>query len=179
MNFLVAPGAWTLDVVFIVVLIVGITIGSWRGFIKSVCKIAGTIFAGIIAAGFCTPFGNTIGLTAALAEKVEPLWGGILSVVISAIALFALVKLGAWLLGKFGTAILERSNAMRRLNRLLGALLGLLEALTILLLLLGILKWINADAVNEFMNTTYIVKYIYNWDWFSWAMHLPFLKQGE
>ena len=64
--------AWILDVVFFVILLLGLLLGTWRGFIKGVCKLAGTIFALFVAFTFCNPFKNTLenwfGMTTAIAN---------------------------------------------------------------------------------------------------------------
>lgn len=181
MNLLAASGGWVLDVIFFAVIIVGIVVGVCRGFIKGICKLAGTIFAVGFAVCFCVPMENslesTFGMTSALSEAIgNATAGGWIAVVISFVLLVVIIKLGAWLLGKIGTALVEKFAPVKAINRFLGGILGFVKALVIILLLLAICKWIGADSVNAFINSGTIVKYVYQWDWFSWAMQFPTAK---
>ena len=110
--------AWILDVVFFVILLLGLLLGTWRGFIKGVCKLAGTIFALFVAFTFCNPFKNTLenwfGMTTAIANgmggtDVAVTAASWLSIAIAFVLLFVIVKLLSWILGKVGTAAAERS----------------------------------------------------------------------
>lgn len=70
-NLLLSSYYWILDVAFFVALIVGIAVGTKRGFVKSVCKLAGKWFALIFAVCFCVSFANflgVLGLTGAIAN---------------------------------------------------------------------------------------------------------------
>ena len=73
---LLASSAWILDVAFILILLLGILFGTWAGFIRGVCKLAGTIFAIFVALTFCNAFKNSLesafGLTSAIASGVVP-----------------------------------------------------------------------------------------------------------
>ncbi|HIX09535.1 MAG TPA: CvpA family protein [Firmicutes bacterium] len=177
---LLASSAWILDVAFILILLLGILFGTWAGFIRGVCKLAGTIFAIFVALTFCNAFKNSLesafGLTSAIASGVGETIANWLSIAISAVLLFLIVKLGAWLLGKIGTALVDKIGIFRAINRVLGGLLGLLEALMLIFLLLTICYWINVDAVNTFIGQSSIVKAVYEWDWFQWAAQFNFLK---
>ena len=177
MNLLAATGGWVLDVVFFAVILIALAIGVWRGFIKGICKIAGTIFAIVFSVCFCVPMENslesTFGMTTALSDAVGATAGGWIAVVLSFVILVVIIKLGAWLLGKLGTKLVDRFAPLKTVNKLLGGLLGLVKALVFIFLLLAILKWIGLASVNEFIDSSAIVKHIYYWDWFSQAMHFP------
>lgn len=70
-TLLLASGAWVLDIAFFVILIAGIALGAHRGFVKSICKLAGKWFALIFAVCFCVSFANLLGamgLTGAIAK---------------------------------------------------------------------------------------------------------------
>ncbi len=178
MNFLAVSGAWSLDIIFFVLILLGLLLGTWRGFVKGIVKLAGTFFAIIVAVGFCVPMENSLeksfGMTTAIAKGIgNATVAGWLGVAISFVALVILVKLGAWLIGKLGTSLVERFAPLRVVNRILGALLGLVKALIIIFILLAIFKWLSIDAVNTFIRSSYVVKHIYDWKWFEWAMHIP------
>ena len=177
---LLASSAWVLDVAFIVILLFGILFGTWRGFVKGVCKLAGTVFAIFVAFTFCNAFKNSLesafGLTSAIAAGVGETVANWLSIAISFVLLFIIVKLGAWLLGKLGTALVNKVGFFRLINRILGGILGLVQALLLIFLILTICYWVGAESVNTFIGQSSIVKTIYEWEWFQWAAQFNFLK---
>ena len=177
---LLASSAWILDVVFFVILILGILLGSWGGFIKGVCKLAGTIFAVFVAFTFCNAFKNTLesafGLTTAIASGVGDTVADWLSIIFAAVILFLIVKICSWLLGKIGTALVDKVSFFRYINRILGGILGLVEAIFLIYLILTICYWINVEAVNAFIAQSSIVNSIYQWEWFQWAAQFNFLR---
>ncbi len=178
MNLLAASGAWALDIVFFVIVIVGILLGVRRGFIGGICRLAGTLFSVAFAAFFCMPmrgsledwFGLTTALTGAIGNTAVAEW---ISLAISFVVLVVLLKVGTWLLGKVGTGLVDKIKPLKVVNRVLGGLLGLLKALILLFFLLAICNWINASALNDFIGASAIVGKIYNWEWFLWATHFP------
>lgn len=175
-----------LDVVFIVILVLGLLIGSWRGFIKGVCKLAGTIFALFVAFTFCNPFKNTLenwfGMTTAIAGAFGDSQVGItaaswISIAISFVLLFIIIKLLSWLLGKIGTELAEKSTVFGKVNRLLGAILGLAEGVFLVFLLLTICYWIPSEELHSFIAESSIVGRIFEWDGFRWAAEFQFLNE--
>ena len=78
---------WALDVIFFLILLLGLVLGSWRGFVKGICKLAGTIFAIVVAVTFCNPFKNALeswfGMTSLFASGVGETFGSILAVIVS------------------------------------------------------------------------------------------------
>lgn len=174
MNILASSGAWTLDVIFFVILALGLLLGVWRGFVKGICKLAGTIFAVVFAFAFCVPMKNQLdawfGLTEALGGTTLSGW---LSVVISYIALVVVIKLGAWFVGKIGSALVGKSGFIKVIDKILGGLLGAAKALLFILLLLAFFKWIGVGAVDDFIYESSIVKQIYFSEWFMRAFNLP------
>lgn len=71
---LLASWTWTIDVVFLLLLVAGTAFGAFRGFISGICKMAGTLFAIVFAVIFCVPFSNFLEnvfhLTTALANSL-------------------------------------------------------------------------------------------------------------
>lgn len=177
---LLASYAWIADLVFILLLVAGILLGAWRGFVAGVCKLAGTIVAVLIALSFCNVFKNSLeswfGLTTALTGAVGEKFAGWISIAISFAVLFAVVKLTVWLLEKLGSGLIERSQVFSKINRFLGGLLGLAEAAVVIFLILSICYWIDVEAVNTFLSESTIVSAIYNWEWFVWAAEFHFLR---
>ena len=178
---------WILDVVFIIVIVLGILLGVRRGFIAGICKLAGTIFSVAVAITFCNAFRLTLdgwfNLTAALADGIgNETFAGWIAVAIAFVILVIVVKLGAWLLGKFGTMIAERVKIFDMLNRLFGGLLGLLKAVLLLFLLLTVCRWLvdglGQQGMHDFISSSGIVGAIFDWDWFIEATTFKFLGLG-
>ena len=174
---------WVLDVILFAILLLGLLFGSWRGFVKGICKLAGTIFAIIVAVSFCNPFKNALeswfGMTTAIANSIGETPASIVALIISFILLFVIVKLGAMLLGAFGTAIANSCKFFAMINRLLGAVLGLLEAIVIIYLILTACYWINSDSLNLLISQTSVVSVIYHSDWFIWAANFQYFSLIE
>jgi uncharacterized membrane protein required for colicin V production len=165
-------------------LILGIFLGARRGFVAGVCKLAGTIFALAVAFAFCNSFQVTLegwfGLTTALAgaignEKIA----GFLAIGISFFVLLTVVKIGAWLIGKFGTALVEKARPLAIVNCFLGGLLGILKAAIVAFLLLTACKylidWLHLQAMYDFITSSTVVGAIFQWEWFLEATTFSFL----
>lgn len=175
-----ANSAISLDIAFFTILFLGTLIGVWRGFVKFVCKIAGTIFSIAIAIFFCVAFKNTLenwfGLESALrnALSATPTLGSWLSIAISFISLVILVRLLAWLVGSVGTALVEKFKPVRTVNKVLGGLLGLFSSALLLFFLLAVCYWIPVGSLHAFISDANVVGAIFNWEWFREAATLPF-----
>lgn len=178
MNQLLAgTNAWILDVLFFVLLLGGTLLGVKQGLLRGVCKIAGTIFSVVVALLFCISFQNTLehwfGLTTALTDAIKiPLLAYWIANIISFIILFVLVKLGAWLIGHIGTAIVERFKLLAKVNAALGGLLGMFKGFLVIFFLLAFFTWINVGAVNNYISSSVVVGGLYNSNWFRAAVQL-------
>lgn len=160
-----------LDGAFFLILVLGLIIGIWKGFVKQITKIAGWIFSIVVALFFCVALSNQIdkwwGLATKLGELVHNVKvGGWLSIGICFVGLVIVVRLVAWLLGWIGTKLCEASKFLGALNKIFGGIWGLFIAALIIALGLAICVWINKANVNDFINSSHVVKYIYNWKWF-------------
>lgn len=177
--------SWILDVLFFIILLLGVFLGTKAGFIRSVCKIAGMVFAIIVAFTFANAlsakleewFGFTSLMSSgALSVKVA----GWISYVICFILLAVLTKLAAWLLGKVGTAIADSVKPFEIINRFAGGLFGLVEALVVIFLVMSIFYWIanglNVTAINDFISGSGVVGAIYKSDFFLHIAEFEFLN---
>ena len=176
-QLLAATNAWILDVIFFVLLLGGTLIGVKRGFLKGICKITGTIFSVVVAQLFCIAFQNTLekwfGLTTALTEAIKiPLLAYWIANIISFIILVVFVKLSSWLIGIIGTALVDRSNGLKRVNMALGGLLGMFKSFLVIFFLLAFFTWINVSAVNNFISSSVVVGALYDSRWFRAAVQL-------
>ena len=178
MNQLLAgTNAWILDVLFFVLLLGGTLLGVKQGLLRGVCKIAGTIFSVVVALLFCISFQNTLehwfGLTTALTDAIKiPLLAYWIANIISFIILFVLVKVGAWVIGHVGTALVDQVKWLAKLNMALGGLLGMFKSCLVVFFLLAICTWINVGTVNNYISSSFVVGGIYNWSWFREAVQL-------
>lgn len=167
---------WILDILFFALILLGIGFGAWRGLFKSVCKMAGTVFSVSFAFIFCISFSNALegwfGLETLLAAKVGTLFASILSIIISFVGLVILVKLGAFLLGVLGKTFVKQSKLLNSIDRFFGGLLGGVMALLLIFFLLAVCSWINTAGLNAYIDSSYVVKAVYHWDWFVQAAHL-------
>ncbi|MDE5896186.1 MAG: CvpA family protein [Clostridia bacterium] len=172
--------SWILDVLFFVLIIFGILLGVRQGFIAGICKLAGTILAVAVAILFCNSFADALGLTDALVSAIgNAEIGGWIAVAIAFLILIVLTKMGAWLLGKLGTALAEKIKPFALVNNLCGGILGLFKALILIFLLLAACYWLNEwlhlAPLADFINGSSIVGAIFQWDWFIEIAHFKFV----
>lgn len=174
MNLLAVSGGLVLDIVFFALIALGLILGACRGFVKGICKLAGTLFAVFFAVTFCIPMKNQLdtwfGLTKALGGTTAAGWGAI---VISFVILVVLIKIGAWLVGKLGTKLVDKSVVAKGINHVLGAVLGVAKALLVIFIILAILKWIGLESIDSFIDGSAVVGKLYSSSWFINAFHLP------
>ena len=183
MYSLLAKGAWSLDVLFFLLLLLGIFLGVRIGFLKSVCKLAGTIFSVVIAVVFCVPlqaslersFHWTTKMNLSMNRLPDSPLGKWIMVAICFVFLILLVRLGCWALGSVGTALIDRFAPIRIVNMILGGILGAFEMFTILFVLFAILRWIPSEPLHEFIASSGVVGKIFNPTNSSWFWHATHL----
>ena len=177
-RFIMSP--WILDILLFIILLLGLIFGSWRGFVKGICKLAGTIFAIIVSVSFCNPFKNALenwfGMTTAIAAGVGEMAASVIALVLSFLILFILVKSGALILGLIGNAVAKSCKFFDVINRLFGAVLGLIEAIFLIYLLLTICYWVGSESLNHFISQSTVVSAIYRSDWFIWAANFKYFS---
>lgn len=161
--------AWILDLIFFAVLFLGTLIGAKVGFIRGVCKTAGWVLSFVIPFIFCFAFKdaleNWFGLESSISNGIgNATLGGWITVVISYILLFIIVKLGTWLIGLAGGALADSVKAVSVVNHILGAVLGLLETAALILFLLLICTWIPSGSLHAFINDSTVVGAIFRSD---------------
>lgn len=57
-GLLLASAGWVIDLVFFLLLILGVALGAYKGFVAGLCKLAGKFVSLIIAFVFCISFAN-------------------------------------------------------------------------------------------------------------------------
>lgn len=166
MNSLLAAGAWSLDVLFFVLLFLGVFFGVRKGFIEGVCKLAGTFFSIFVAVSFCVSFQGTLenafGWSTALNNAIAPPFGTWIMIAICFIFLLVFVKLGCWLIGLIGTAIANRNTPLKITNMVLGGLLGAFKIFIIIFLVLCIFNWIPSDGFHNWISSSGVVGPIFS-----------------
>ena len=95
--------AWSLDVIFFLLLLLGCFIGAKVGLVRGVCKIAGWILSFVIPFICCVAFKDTLenwfGMVSAIGNGIGSMKvAGWLSIGISFVLLFFIVRLGTLLL---------------------------------------------------------------------------------
>ena len=177
-SLLAAGGGWIIDILFFAVLLGGIWYGVYRGFIEGVCKIAGTIFSIVVAVVFCVSLQASLernfGATSALNDAIGAPFGEWIMIAVSFIFLLGITKLGCWLLGTFGSAIVENRAPLRLLNKFLGGILGAFQFFIIFFVVLAIFRWIPSDSFHEFISSSGVVGKIFDSEWFISATQINF-----
>ena len=153
MHNLLVTASLALDIVFFVILVLGLFFGVKNGFVSGICKIAGTLLSFAIGILFCRKFQAFIDVTLGLkmtqalqgvlanaipSETIANSVGEWLAIAISFLALVILVRLLAWIVGKIGTALVRKVKFFRVLDHIFGGLLGLAQAALFVFLLLAI-----------------------------------------
>ena len=178
MNSLLAAGAWVIDILFFVLLFLGVFLGVRKGFFAGVCKIAGILFAVFVAVTFCVSLQASLersfGWTTALNNAIAPPFGQWIMIVISFIFLLGIVILGCWLIGKFGTALVNKAAPIRVVNMVLGGILGAFKFFIAIFVVLAIFRWIPSDSFHSWIGSSGVVGRIFDSQWFIDATHLNF-----
>lgn len=174
-NLLVSAGV-VLDIVFFIILALGLFMGVKRGFWRGICAIAGTIFSLAIGVVFCRRFqyfiDETLGIhmTQAIqgglgktipSELIANSLGEWIAIAISFLILVLLVRLLAWLVGKLGKALVEKSKVFRVFDRLLGGILGLVQAMLLLSIIFSICYWLPWEGLHNFISSSSVISKIY------------------
>ena len=178
MNLLLAAGAWIADVVFFALILIGILLGVRRGFIEGICKLAGTILAIIVAVTFCVALQASLersfGWTTSINASVGAPFGEWIMVALSFIFLLVLVKIGCWLVGKFGSAVVDKFAPLRIINKFLGGILGAFKVFILIFILLAVFRWIPSESLHGFLSSSGVVGKIFDSQWFIDATHMNF-----
>lgn len=190
MNNLLVSAGLVVDIIFFVLLLLGLFVGVKKGFVRGVCAIAGTVLSLGIAIACCRKFQafidvalglNMTGAIQGLLAKTIPSVeiansvGEWLSIAVSFILLVVLVRLLAWLVGLIGKSLVSKVKFFKVMDHILGGLLGLVEAFLTVFLLLAICTWIPWDALHSFIESSSVVSKIVAHPWFEYAVNFPAL----
>jgi membrane protein required for colicin V production len=113
------------DYFVLAVMAVSLLVGVTRGVVSEILALLAWVAAFIAARMWAVPAGNLL-----LAELSDPLWrqlAGFVAVFVAVLILFALVR---WV-----TSLLLKASGLRPLDRVLGALFGVVRGVLVLLVL--------------------------------------------
>lgn len=184
-----------IDIVFIALIVVFALIGLARGLFESILSIfssALSIIVAILASKYVAAFLNNItNCNAFFAEKMVA-WGWVpaegatlfgkvfspeqlattLTIILSVVSVWLLIKLAIWLLSKLFDNVTASSNAISGLNRVLGMIFGAAKGFLLGCVALGLITVItvfvpNNSIVKEIQDknkmTNFVYKYVSTW----------------
>jgi uncharacterized membrane protein required for colicin V production len=105
-----------LDLLIAFILVVFIPIGAWRGLTRELIALAGIILAALVVSEWAAPWGDDLAISAGLRPQIATFWVAIL-------LFWAII-----LLVSYGSALLLTSAVPSRWQRLLGGLIGFVNA---------------------------------------------------
>lgn len=106
--------------------------------------------------------GVDIAVGTTLAMMVGTTVAELTATLIAGVALFVIFNLLMLLLRKVINAITKKLKLLNAINRILGALVGLIEAVLIVSLVISILAMIPSAGMQEFFNSSLILTFLYN-----------------
>ncbi|MBO5045374.1 MAG: CvpA family protein [Clostridia bacterium] len=104
-----------------------------------------------------------------LAMIVGPLFAKWISMAISVVLLFVLIKLATVILAALLTGAVEKIKVLKFFNKLFGGLLGLLKSCVLVFIVLMIASWLPIESVQTFIDGSTVVGAIYRSEWFTGA----------
>lgn len=90
-----------------------------------------------------------------------------ISMAISFLLLFLIIKFGTILINKLFSAIKDSVPPIRVVDQALGGVLGLVKACILIFILLLICTWLPFEGLHSFISSAGIVGKIFNSDWFA------------
>ncbi len=160
-----------LDYIMLALAAAGLILGYYRGFIAQIISFAGFFIAFFIAYKFYDRLSPILHSTISLPtfetyQKYEFLVKGLhLDVYIMNALSFAIlffgVKLALTVVGR-ALNLIAKAPGLHFLNRWSGALLGLLEAVLIVLIAVNVMTILPADSIQKLMADSSIAPYLIN-----------------
>ncbi|MGO4500567.1 CvpA family protein [Paenibacillus sp. 2RAB27] len=160
-----------LDYVLMSVIALGLLIGYFRGFISQIVSISGMILAYLVAFYFYKDLAPLLKSAISLPtyqnyQKYEFIVKGLNldTYILNAIAfalLFFGVKLALMVIGR-ALNLLAKTPGLSAINRWSGALLGLAEALLIIVIAVNVMTIIPSDGSQKLLASSSIAPYLIN-----------------
>lgn len=105
---------------------------------------------------------NTLEPGTTLGQVVSPVLAQFIGLLISGILIFIVSKLLLFIIQKILTKIVTSWSLASALNGFLGFLVGALKAMIFICIILAILSLIPSDGVINFIDETWVLKYLYH-----------------
>ncbi|WP_235549311.1 MULTISPECIES: CvpA family protein [unclassified Paenibacillus] len=161
----------TLDYVMLSIVALGLLLGYFRGFIAQIVSLSGFVLAYLVAFYFYKDFApllrNAVSLpTYQSYQKYEFIVKGlnletyILNALAFAILFFG-VKFALVIVGR-ALNILAKTPGLNFINRWSGALLGLAEALLIIIIAVNVITIMPSDGLQKLLSSSTIAPYLIN-----------------
>ncbi|MEW9699717.1 CvpA family protein [Paenibacillus sp. SI8] len=161
----------TLDYVLLAIIALGLLLGYFRGFIAQIVSLSGFILAYLIAFYFYRDFAPLLRNAVALPtyqnyQKYEFIVKGLNldTYILNAIAfavLFFGVKFALVFIGR-GLNLIAKVPGLNFINRWTGALLGLAEALLIIIIAVNVITIVPSDGMQKLLGNSLIAPYCIN-----------------
>ena len=94
----------------------------------------------------------------------------LLCTLLAGVVLFFVLKIVFKLLSKIFTAIISKIKLLGKVNRLLGALVGIIEGIFFISLAISILTLIPSEGIMNFFNGSIILRLLYNHNPIVWML---------
>jgi uncharacterized membrane protein required for colicin V production len=183
-----------IDIVFIAIIVVFALIGLAKGLFESILSIfssALSIAIAILASSYVATFLNNITKCNDFFAKSIVSWGWVkqegleflgklytpaqvantITVIISVVAVWLLLKLAIWLLSRLFNNVTASSTAISGLNRVLGLFFGIAKGFLIVCVGLGLVSIVTFFGIGSNISaeieknsmTNFVYKYVHNW----------------
>ncbi|MEJ2664820.1 MAG: CvpA family protein [Spirochaetia bacterium] len=136
-------GISILDIVFLLILLILIIRGGFRGFVTEISLMAAPILGILCAVLFSNMLSD---VTAMLTGAKDSIWNHIIAFLI----IFLLVYLLVYLIQGFFLNLIGRLN-LENLDRALGVILGLVEGVLVVAILLIIAHWLPWEGLQQLL----------------------------
>lgn len=161
----------TLDYVLMSIIVLGLLIGYFRGFIAQIVSISGMILAYLVAFYFYKDLAPILKSAISLPtyqnyHKYEFILKGlnldtyILNAISFALLFFG-VKLALLIIGR-ALNVLAKTPGLNAINRWSGALLGFIEALLIIVIAVNVMTIVPSDGAQKLLASSYLAPYLIN-----------------
>jgi membrane protein required for colicin V production len=145
-------GVSFLDIIFLLILLILVVRGAFRGFITEISLMAAPLLGILCAVLFSNLLANVVALITGTKESI---WNHIIAFLI----IFLLVYLLVFFIQGFLLDIVNRLN-LHNLDRALGIILGLVEGVLVIAILLIIASWLPWQGLKQSLQTSIFYNFL-------------------
>ncbi len=147
-----SSGISFLDIIFLLILLILVVRGAFRGFITEISLMAAPLLGILFAVLFSNLLVNVVALVTGAKESI---WNHIIAFLI----IFLLVYLLVFFIQGLLLDIVGRLN-LHNLDRALGIVLGLVEGVLVIAILLIIASWLPLPGVKQPLQTSIFYNFL-------------------